>query len=556
MKKFSQIKYLAPLFIAVVFVLGMLSGMWIDRGRYALTPGQKKLNELLTIIDELYVDTVNVDSVIEKSLPGLLGTLDPHSVYIAAADREEVNSELEGSFGGIGIQFQVNNDTVVVVEVIANGPSEKAGVMAGDRIIEIDGKPFRVKDADTEVQKKLRGPKGSKVEITVLRQHTRKPLKFSITRGDIPLNSVDASYMADEQTGYVKVSRFARNTYREFLTALTDLHHAGAKDYIIDLRGNTGGFMETAILMVNEFLPERQTIVATHGRFAENDEIVMSDGTGAFQDARVIVLIDEMSASSSEIFSGALQDNDRGLIMGRRSFGKGLVQQQIDMEDGSQVRLTVQRYHTPSGRCIQKQYKPGDNDSYEYEIFERYRNGETLNADSVKMNKDLIFTTANGRTVYGGGGIMPDVFVPNDTTGITGYYINVTNAGLQSKFSYEYADLNRSQLNKAGDVQSLLKMLPSDGVLLSSFANYAASNGVPTRWYYLNISSKLIVTQLKALIARNILGMPAYYEVMNSIDNNVQTALKSLRDGQADFPIQSNQPTDKPAKGKSAKSKK
>ena len=322
MKKFRAVKYWMPIFLAIAFVLGILGGIWIDRGRFTLTPGQQKLNELLAIIDAYYVDTVNVDSVIEKSLPSLLGTLDPHSVYVAAAEREEVNSELEGSFAGVGIQFQINNDTVSVVEVIANGPSEKAGVMAGDKIITVDGKPLKVKEngGDEEVRNKLRGPKGTKVEIEVLRNHSRKPLKFTITRGDIPMNSVDASYMANPETGYVKVSRFARNTYREFLTALTELHHAGARDYIIDLRGNTGGFMETAILMVNEFLPGGKVIVATHGRNVENDEVILSDGTGAFQHARVVVLIDEMSASSSEIFAGALQDNDRGLILGRRSF--------------------------------------------------------------------------------------------------------------------------------------------------------------------------------------------------------------------------------------------
>ena len=537
MNKFKSLKYWMPVIIAAVFIAGILSGIWLTNSN-RLTSGQKKLNELLGIIDEQYVDTVNLDSVIEKSLPALLSSLDPHSVYIPASEIESANSELEGSFSGIGIQFQVFNDTVSVVEVIAGGPSEKVGIMPGDRIIAVDGKPFNVTQIGGEeaVLKHLRGAKGSKIKLTVQRPRIRKPMDFVVTRGDIPMNSVDATYMLSDSTGYIKVSRFARNTYKEFLHSLSDLHHRGATDFVIDLRGNTGGFLETAILMVNEFLPSNRVIVTTKGRNID-DEIVLSDGTGAFTEARVVVLIDEMSASSSEIFSGAMQDNDRGLIIGRRSFGKGLVQQQINMTDGSQLRLTVQRYYTPSGRCIQKEYKPGDNSTYEYEIFERYRNGELQSADSAKIDKKHIFTTSSGRTVYGGGGIMPDIFVPNDTSGITSYYMNVAQHGLLQKFAYEYTDLNRNELRKAHNVQEFLRQLPSDNVLLSSFAHYAASNGVPTRWYYLNLSSKLIVTQLKALIARNTLGISAYYEIMNTIDNNVQRAIQSLRKGEADFPI-------------------
>ena len=541
MKKLKDLRYWLPIITAVTFVLGILLGEWLNRKEH-LTPGQEKLNELFTLITDNYVDSVSLDSVIEMSLPAILSSLDPHSSYIPASELEEVNSELDGSFGGIGIQFQIFNDTVSVVEVIAGGPSEKAGLMAGDRIIAVDGKAFNPKEigGDEEVRNKLRGEKGSQVKLTILRHPNNKPMEFTVTRGDIPMTSVESYYMADETTGYVKVSRFARTTYKEFLLALSELSVNGAEDFIIDLRGNTGGYMEPAIQMVNEFLPRQKVIVSTRGR-NKPEEICLSDGRGLFSKARVVLLIDEMSASSSEIFAGAIQDNDRGLIIGRRSFGKGLVQQPIDMGDGSQIRLTIQRYYTPSGRSIQKTYTPGENEKYEYEIFERYRNGEIMNADSIKINKDLMFKTVNGRTVYGGGGIMPDLFMPNDTTGITSYYINVANAGLIQKFAYEYADLNRTNLRNAKDVESLLKLLPSNNILLNSFAHFAASNGIPTRWYYLNLSSELIVTQLKALIARNILGIPAYYQVMNTIDKTVNTALEEIKSGHADFPVKTTQ---------------
>ena len=536
MKRYKTLKYWLPIITAVTFMLGTLFGVWLRRTA-PLSPGREKLEEILTLIDGQYVDSVEMDSVIEKALPSFLASLDPHSVYIPASELEDMNVELEGSFGGIGIQFQVHNDTVCVVEVIANGPSEKAGLMPGDRIVAVDGKPMSVSQegGDEAVRNRLRGKKGSKVHLTVLRSGKTK--EFDIVRGDIPVTSIDSYYMLDKTTGYVKVSRFGRTTYKEFINALSELYHKGARDYVLDLRGNTGGYMEPAIMMVNEFLPAGQIIVATKGRNKENDQIVLSDGHGAFRSARLAILTDEITASSAEIFSGAIQDNDRGLIVGRRSFGKGLVQAPLNLSDGSQIRLTVQRYYTPSGRSIQKDYKLGDRSSYEYEIFERYRNGELHSADSVKLKKDLMFKTGMGRTVYGGGGIMPDVFVPNDTTGITGYYINVLNAGLLQKFAYEYSDLNREALHKVKDVNALLKSLPSDGVLISSFAHFAATNGIPARWYYINLSTPLIVTQLKALIARDVLGLSAYYEVFNKIDNNVNRALQIINNGQADFPI-------------------
>ncbi len=534
----SRYKYWLPLTVSVTFVGGMWFGAYLSNLDHQ-SNGEKKLRELFTAINDYYVDNVNLDSLVELSLPAIISNLDPHSSYIPAQNKEEVNSELEGSFGGIGIQFIVNNDTINVVEVISGGPAEKAGIMPGDRIIAADGKAFEksVLSDDELVRSKLRGPQGSKVELTILRPSSAKILKFELTRGDIPTNTINASYLLSENIGYIKASKFGRNTYTEFYQSLCALKAEGATDFVIDLRGNTGGFMETAIYMVNEFLPSNKVIVATKGRNIGDNQITLSDGNGSFKNAKVVILLDEMSASASEIFSGAMQDNDRGLIIGRRSFGKGLVQRQMDMSDGSELRLTVQRYYTPSGRCIQKDYKPGANQDYEYEIFERYKNGEMLNEDSIKLRKDLVFTTSHGRNVYGGGGIMPDIFVPNDTSGITNYYVNVANAGLLMKFAYEYCDLNRQYLKDIKTVPQLLKRLPSNDVLLSSFVYYATTKGIPARWYYINLSKQLITTQIKALIAKDVIDDSAYYEIMNSIDTAVKRAVSEIKNGGANFPI-------------------
>jgi len=510
---------------------------WFMNKPQELTPGQQKLQEIFADVSEYYVDEVNLDSLIERSIPDILSNLDPHSAYISAIDKMSPD-ELDGSFSGIGISFQIYNDTVCVVEALTGGPAEKMGIMAGDRIVAVDGVAIAsVGISNEDVFKKLRGDKGSKVKLTIKRAHVRKPLNFTLTRGDIPVTSIDAAYMADASTGYVKVNKFGRTTYGEFIQSLSQLAADGANDFIIDLRGNTGGYMEPAIMMVNEFLSSGQTIVATKGRNTDDNTVVMSDGTGSFKKARVVVLIDEITASASEIFSGAIQDNDRGLVIGRRSFGKGLVQRPIQLNDGSEIRLTVQRYYTPSGRCIQKNYTPGQNDAYEYEIFERYRKGEMQSADSIKFDPKLLFKTSTGRDVYGGGGIMPDIFMPNDTSAITGYYANAVNEGLLMKFAYEYCDLNRASLSGVKSVDSLLGKLPPDNVLLQSFVQYAAQNGLPARWYYINISQGLIVKQLKALIARDIIGLPAYYRIMNREDANVLKALDMIRSGRVDFPL-------------------
>ena len=537
MKTSEKTKLLFPLILSITFAAGLWLGWFINKPA-ALTPGEAKLQELFGIINREYVDSVDLDSLIERSLPSILSNLDPHSAYISLEEKNAGPDELEGYFSGVGIQFQIYNDTVCVVEIISGGPAQRAGMMAGDRIVSVNGHGIAsVGITNDSVFRFLRGKDGSSVTIGVVRPGASRPLTFKVKRGNIPVTTIDAAYMLDRTTGFVKVNKFGRSTYGEFLDALNKLRAKGAKDYVIDLRGNTGGYMEPAILMVNEFLPEGKLIVKTHGRHEEQDQKVISDGNGDFQKARVIVLIDETSASASEIFSGAIQDNDRGLLLGRRTFGKSLVQRQILLNDSSEIRLTVQRYYTPSGRCIQKKYRPGQNEDYEYEIYERWQNGEMQTADSAKFDASLMYKTGTGRTVYGGGGIMPDIFMPSDTTGVTGYFVKVFQNGIMQRFAYEYCDLNRPSLVKSKNVDELLRKLPADDILLGSFVYYAAQNGVPARWFYINISRQLIINQLQALIARDILGIPAYYIITGRRDPNVLKAVKLMHSGEANFPI-------------------
>lgn len=535
--------YAAPVLVAVSLCLGILMGAWLNNRSYGsqgTRSAMAKMQEVLTLIQDSYVDEVSPDSLVDISLREILKNLDPHSSYIPASGRTAKDRELESSFYGIGIQFQMLNDTVYVVEVITGGAAEQVGLQAGDRIVTVDGEDVTGPEISTDdIFKRLRGEEGTQVTVGVKRLNSPKILDFEMTRVEIPVTPIDASYMLNDSTGYVKIGRFSDNTYVEFLKSISQLRYKGAESLVIDLRGNTGGYMSPAVLMANEFFDYPTLLVSTRGRNWNDNNFLGSDNSGSFGKERLVVLIDEYTASASEILAGAIQDNDRGLIVGRRSFGKGLVQHSYDLADSSQVLLTVQRYYTPSGRCIQKVYKPGHNDDYAMDLIERYDRGETFHRDSIKVDSTKVYSTLlTGRTVYGGGGIYPDVFVPADTTGISSYYINVANEGLFQKYAFEFCDLNRDDLSEAENVDQLLTLLPTDNTLLNSFVTYANNvGGVRARWYYIEPSRDLIVNQLKALIARDILGVSAYYEIVNRRDPVVREALKQLEIGAADVPI-------------------
>ncbi len=525
--------------VLLALAVALVGGMWIGK-TFFNNSGQwssrSKLDTVLRMIDRNYVDDVDTDSLLEATFPELLSHLDPHSVYIPARDLQSVNEELEGSFSGIGISFNLLNDTINVLEVISGGPSEKVGLLPGDRIVTINDSIVAGQGwSDVKVKNSLRGPKGSVVKLGIKRSTSKSLLDYEVVRGDIPVTSIDASYMIAPKIGYLKINKFGATTYSEFLTSMIGLASEGAEKFVIDLRGNGGGFMDPAVLMANEFLPGGSPIVAMKGKTVPNATPTVADGSGTFQNSELVVLLDEISASASEIFAGAIQDNDRGLVIGRRSFGKGLVQHQMELPDSSAIRLTIARYYTPSGRCIQKTYAPGTD--YDRDLLNRYEHGEFYNVDSIKLNKSLAFTTLHGRTVYGGGGIMPDTFVPNDTTGITSYYINVMNAGLIQKYTFDYTDRNRQRLESAKSSAELLRMLPDDDTLLQDFVAYSQKAGVAPRWYYINISRDLLVNYLKAMIARNALGVQGYFEVYNEVDPTVVTAVEAIKAGEAVFPL-------------------
>ncbi len=531
-KKINISSFLIPLILAAGIIGGIFIGRNLSTGR--LSPEEEKIRMVMNLIRDQYVDEVDTDSLLDMAIPEMLASLDPHSVYIPASELEATNDDLESSFGGVGVMFQVLNDTVNVIEVVAGGPAEKVGLLPGDMILEADGKKLSGAGASTDaVFSTLRGKEGTKVKVQVKRSSAKKPLSFEITRGQIPSNSVDAVYMIDDKTGYLKVSKFARNTYKEFFDALADLRAQGATRYVVDLRGNSGGFMDQAIYMANEFLPEGRTIVYTKGRTKENETFAVSDGTGSFLDAELTVLTNEYSASASEIFAGAIQDNDRGLVIGRRTFGKGLVQNQIALPDSSAIRLTVARYYTPSGRSIQKEYQRGKDGKYELDIVDRYNHGEFYSQDSIRLDKTKLFHTVNGREVYGGGGIMPDIFVPEDTTQYTSYYIDAANQGLIQKFAREMADTYRPMMKGAKTVEAMERVIPRDNALLTAFVTYAARHGLPARWYYINKSRGLLTNQIKAMLARDLVGYDAFIEILNQTDPAVEQALSSLREGKS-----------------------
>lgn len=530
-------KRFIPILLAVGIATGIAIGVFYTNLYSGNRPGvikgsSNKINALLRIVDDSYVDTVKMEDLIERTMPLILSELDPHSSYIPAKDLEEVNSELKGHFSGIGIQFTINDDTIHVNSVIPGGPSEKVGIMAGDRIIEVDDSVFVGKKVtNTEAMRRLKGEKGSKVKLGILRPGEPETLYFTIIRGDIPVKSIDATYMIDGKWGFVKVNKFGETTYPELLFALAKLNQGNMQGLIVDLRGNTGGYMAAAIQMVNEFLPANKLIVYTEGKKYPRENYT-SNGSGSCQSLPIIVLVDEGSASASEIFAGAIQDNDRGIIIGRRTFGKGLVQQPIEFNDGSAIRLTIARYHTPSGRCIQRPYEGGKGAEYDMDLLTRYEHGEFFSADSIKQNEKEIYYTGLGRKVYGGGGITPDIFVPHDTVGMTSYFRMAANRGLIIRYAFDYTDQNRNVLTNYKTGDKLNEYLKTQNLLVR-FSKWAEKKDLKRRNNMLITSKELFEKSIYGNIIYNMLGMEEYVKYLNKTDNTVLKAVEVLEKGES-----------------------
>ena len=528
----------SPLMMAICVVIGILIGTFyanhFSGNRLSIiNSSSNKLNNLLHIINDQYVDTVNVNDLVEKAMPQILAELDPHSVYISAKDVQQANDDLRGSFSGVGIEFTIRQDTLHVQQVISNGPAERAGVIAGDKIVMVDDKPFTGKTlTNEEAMHRLKGPKDTKVKLGILRYGETKVRSITVTRGEIPTKSVTATYMLDSKTGYIRIKNFGENTYPELLIALAKLSQESFQSLCIDLRGNTGGYLQSAVQIANEFLPKNRLIVYTQGRKSPRQEY-RSDGRGSYQHIPLIILIDETSASASEILAGAIQDNDRGTIIGRRSFGKGLVQQPIAFGDQSMIRLTIARYYSPSGRCIQKPYTAGENKDYEEDILARYEHGEFFSGDSIK-HEGKEYHTANGRPVYGGGGITPDIFVPEDTTNVTSYYKQASMSGQIIMFAYSYTDENRQKLSQIDGVNDMANYLKRQNIV-DKFATYADHNGLKRRNLMIQRSHKLLERFITSRIIYNMMKEEAWIEYLNSDDPAITQTLRVMREGKA-FP--------------------
>ncbi|MDE6647226.1 MAG: S41 family peptidase [Prevotella sp.] len=537
-----------PLIMAVCVVVGILIGTFyanhFSGNRLSIiNSSSNKLNNLLHIIDAQYVDTVDVNGLVEKAMPQILSELDPHSVYIAAKDVQMTNDDLRGSFSGVGIEFTIRQDTLRVQQVIGNGPAERAGVIAGDKIVMVDDKPFTGKTlTNEEAMHRLKGPKDTKVKLGIVRYGEKKLHNIVVTRGEIPTKSVTAVYMLDDKTGYIRIKNFGENTYPELLIALAKLSQQGFSNLAIDLRGNTGGYLQSAVQIANEFLPKNKLIVYTQGRKSPRQEY-RSDGRGSYQQIPLVILIDEVSASASEILAGAIQDNDRGTIIGRRSFGKGLVQQPIPFNDQSMIRLTIARYYSPSGRCIQKPYTAGDSKDYEEDLLTRYQHGEFFSQDSIK-HEGPEYHTAIGRPVYGGGGITPDIFVAEDTTNITSYYKQASMSGLIIQYAFTYTDENRQKLSQYTSEKGLADYLQKQNIV-EKFATYAEKNGLKRRNLMIQRSHKLLERYIISRIIYNMQSEQAWTQYLNSDDPAILEAIKLFREGKA-FP----QAPEKKAAGK------
>ena len=529
---------LMPFLMALCVVIGILIGTFYanhfsGNRLNIINSGSNRLNNLLHIIDDQYVDAVNLDSLVDKAIPQILSDLDPHSVYISAKDVQQATDDLKGSFSGIGVEFVIREDTIHIQGIIKDGPAERAGLLAGDKIVSVDDKPFVGKIVtNEEAMHRLKGKKGTKVKVGVVRYGHKAVKTFTITRDDIPQKSVSAAYMIDDSTGYIKIKNFGENTYPEMLVALAELSQEQFSNLIIDLRDNTGGYLTAATQMINEFLPGNRLIVYTEGRKSPRQEY-KSDGRGTYQTIPLVVLINESSASASEIFAGAMQDNDRATIIGRRSFGKGLVQKQIGFNDGSMIRLTVARYYTPSGRCIQKPYQAGDEKGYEEDLMARYKHGEFFSQDSIKHTGPA-YHTRNGRVVYGGGGITPDIFVPEDTLGVTSYYRMASMSGLILQYAFVYTDDNRLKLNNFTEMMALAEYLDKQN-LVDQFATYADKHGLQRRNLMIRKSHHLLQRYLYSRVIYNIMDEDDWIQYLNLDDNVVKKALEVFRRNEA-FP--------------------
>lgn len=523
-----------PVFFSLVLLLGIFIGSTFLSNNRSFSADNsskdnfRKVSEILRYIESEYVDTINPSNLVDQTIIAMLENLDPHSSYITADELQAMSEPLQGNFEGIGIEFNIVEDTIRVVNVIQGGPAESVGLKAGDRIVKVNDTVIAgIKITNKMVMQKLKGKGGTKVKVEVKRNEKKELLNFTITRGTIPIYSVDAAYMVNNETGYIKVSRFGATTYDEYITAFNKLKKQGLKKLIIDLRDNGGGFLNTAVSIADEFLKDGQEIVYTQGKARPRKDYIATR-TGDFENGKLAILIDDGSASASEILAGAIQDNDRGIIVGRRSFGKGLVQEESDFADGSAIRLTIARYYTPTGRCIQKPYENGLKAYYEEE-YERYTNGELENADSIKVADSLKYKTPGGKIVYGGGGIIPDVFVPIDTIGRTRYLSEVSYAGLINDFAFHYYDKEKNNLKKYTSFNDYMNKFSINENILSDFENYADKNGVAKNHEEMMASSVFIKNQLKALIARNIFGTEYYYQAVQTNDKVILKATELLK---------------------------
>ncbi|HNR18962.1 MAG TPA: S41 family peptidase [Bacteroidia bacterium] len=532
----KQRKIFQPIIFAIVLGLGFFLGSYLtssqftSRNIFFKTNNNQfnKINDVVSYIEQEYVDTINEKKLVDKSIEDLLQNLDPHSAYIPLEDVQAVNEPLEGNFEGIGIEFHIQYDTIMVVTTISGGPSEAVGLRAGDRIIAVDDKNIAgIKISNEDVFKKLRGPGGTKVKVSVLRRGVSKPITFNITRGKIPVRSIDVAFMVDAETGYIKISRFAATTVSEYKEAFAKLKSKGLKNMIVDLRGNPGGYLDAATALSDEFLPAEKLIVYTQGR-ARNKTKHFSTSEGDFENGSLAILIDEGSASASEIVAGAVQDWDRGTVVGRRSFGKGLVQEQTVFPDGSAMRLTVARYYTPTGRSIQKSYKDGIED-YNDELEKRFKHGEFKSADSIQFADSLKYKTPGGKIVYGGGGIMPDVFIPLDTTSDNEFTRGIFAMGLVPDFAYDYVDKNRMMLKAYPSFEVFNKKFTVTNNLFDDFVSLAIKNKVPVNGNNIALSRSLVTNQLKAFIARQLFGNDGFYPVVLSDDKAFKKAVDIVR---------------------------